>query len=143
MNVKWGVQGQPIAGVHAAGQVARLPTRKILKPHERHPGLNDLLPHDSRILLLDRAADRFHARHDSTSRVYLYNISRRRSAFRESFPLGASANDWTPGRWVESARPSPSGCTTFRNFHLTGANSTEIEPELMGPGFSHLRLKEG
>jgi tRNA pseudouridine38-40 synthase len=47
--------------------------------------MNDLLPHDINILDAVRAGDRFHARHDAVSRVYLYQIATRRTAFAKSF----------------------------------------------------------
>ena len=47
--------------------------------------INDLLPHDISILDAVRASDRFHARHDAVSRVYLYQIATRRTAFAKPF----------------------------------------------------------
>jgi tRNA pseudouridine38-40 synthase len=48
-------------------------------------GLNDLLPADINILDACRAGDRFHARHHALGRSYLYQISRRRTAFGKPF----------------------------------------------------------
>ena len=47
--------------------------------------INDLLPHDIHLLDASRARDNFHARHDATSRVYLYQIATRRTAFAKPF----------------------------------------------------------
>jgi tRNA pseudouridine38-40 synthase len=47
--------------------------------------MNDLLPADIHVLGLDRAADRFHARHGAVGRSYLYQIARRRTAFAKPF----------------------------------------------------------
>lgn len=47
--------------------------------------MNDLLPHDINILDAVRASDRFHARHDAVSRVYLYQIATRRTALAKPF----------------------------------------------------------
>jgi tRNA pseudouridine38-40 synthase len=47
--------------------------------------LNDRLPHDIHVLRADRARDGFHARRDAVGRVYLYQISRRRTAFAKPF----------------------------------------------------------
>lgn len=77
--------GRTDAGVHAAGQVAHLRTRKEIAPLELMRKLNDLIPHDIHILRCERVEDGFHARHDAGSRVYLYQISRRRSAFAKPF----------------------------------------------------------
>jgi len=80
-EVDIGGAGRTDAGVHAAGQVAHLRARKAVDIRK----INDLLPHDIHILRAERASDRFHARHDAVSRVYLYQISTRRSAFGKSF----------------------------------------------------------
>lgn len=80
-----GGAGRTDAGVHAAAQVAHLRTRRAIKPFELRKGLNDLLPHDINVLRVDEAAPEFHARHDATARIYLYQISTRRSAFAKPF----------------------------------------------------------
>ena len=77
--------GRTDAGVHAAAQVAHLRARKAIDPLQLARKLNDLLPHDISVLDVARARDNFHARHDATSRVYLYQISTRRSAFAKPF----------------------------------------------------------
>jgi tRNA pseudouridine38-40 synthase len=84
-EVDVGGAGRTDAGVHASGQVAHLRIRKAADPLQITRKLNDLLPHDIHVLEAVRAADGFHARHDAASRVYLYQISRRRSAFAKSF----------------------------------------------------------
>ena len=77
--------GRTDAGVHAIGQVAHLETPKA-HPEERFvQGINDLLPPDINILEARRADDRFHARHHAVGRSYLYQISRRRTAFGKPF----------------------------------------------------------
>ena len=47
--------------------------------------LNDILPHDINILEVEKTNQTFHARHDAKSRSYLYQISRRRTAFGKNF----------------------------------------------------------
>jgi tRNA pseudouridine38-40 synthase len=84
-EVDIGGAGRTDAGVHASGQVAHLRIRKIAEPLQILRKLNDLLPHDIHILDVVRAADNFHARHDAVSRVYLYQIATRRTAFAKSF----------------------------------------------------------
>lgn len=84
-EVDVGGAGRTDAGVHASGQVAHLRTRKPADPLQITRKLNDLLPHDIHVLHSVRAADGFHARHDAESRVYLYQISRRRAAFAKPF----------------------------------------------------------
>lgn len=84
-DVDLGGAGRTDAGVHASGQVAHLRIRKAADPLQMTRKINDLLPHDIHILDSVRAADDFHARHDALSRVYLYQISTRRTAFAKPF----------------------------------------------------------
>jgi tRNA pseudouridine38-40 synthase len=84
-EVDLGGAGRTDAGVHASGQVAHLRARKAHDPLQLTRKLNDLLPHDISVLDIVRASDNFHARHDATSRVYLYQIATRRTAFAKSF----------------------------------------------------------
>ena len=84
-EVDVGGAGRTDAGVHASGQVAHLRTRKAIDPLQLTRKLNDLLPHDINILDAVRARDNFHARHDAESRVYLYQIATRRTAFAKPF----------------------------------------------------------
>jgi tRNA pseudouridine38-40 synthase len=80
-DVDIGGAGRTDAGVHAAAQVAHLRAHKPLDIRK----INDLLPHDIHIIRAERAGDRFHARHDAVSRVYLYQIATRRTAFAKPF----------------------------------------------------------
>src|SRR5687767_7238907 len=84
-EVDIGGAGRTDAGVHAAAQVAHLRVHKTLDPLQLTRKINDLLPHDIHILQAVRIRDNFHARHDAISRVYLYQISTRRSAFAKPF----------------------------------------------------------
>jgi len=84
-EVDLGGAGRTDAGVHAAGQVAHLRTHKPVDPLQLTRKLNDLLPHDISVLSAARAGDRFHARHDAKTRVYLYQIATRRTAFAKPF----------------------------------------------------------
>jgi tRNA pseudouridine38-40 synthase len=84
-EVDIGGAGRTDAGVHACGQVAHLRSHKPIDPLQLTRKLNDLLPQDICVLATSRASDRFHARHDARSRVYLYQIATRRTAFAKSF----------------------------------------------------------
>lgn len=84
-DVDIGGAGRTDAGVHAAGQVAHMRMHKAVDPIVMMRKMNDLLPHDITIVAAARASDRFHARHDAVSRVYLYQIATRRTAFAKSF----------------------------------------------------------
>ena len=80
-----GGAGRTDSGVHAAAQVAHLRAHKGVDPLQLSRKINDLLPHDISIVAASRANDRFHARHDAVSRVYLYQIATRRTAFAKPF----------------------------------------------------------
>src|SRR6266511_2806260 len=84
-EVDIGGAGRTDAGVHASVQVAHLRIRKAADPLQIARKINDLLPHDIHVLDAVRAADNFHARHDAISRVYLYQIATRRTAFAKPF----------------------------------------------------------
>jgi len=77
--------GRTDAGVHALGQVAHLDVGTVLAPEIIRMKLNDELPADINILAVDKAARNFHARHDARARSYLYQISRRRTAFGKRY----------------------------------------------------------
>jgi tRNA pseudouridine38-40 synthase len=77
--------GRTDAGVHALRQVAHLDTRKALPAEALRRGINDGLPADIHVLAVDSVPHRFHARHHAVSRSYLYQISRRRTAFAKAF----------------------------------------------------------
>jgi tRNA pseudouridine38-40 synthase len=77
--------GRTDAGVHALAQVAHLDVYTSLTPELLRRKVNDELPADIHIRAIDKAPHRFHARHDARSRSYLYQISRRRTAFAKAF----------------------------------------------------------
>ena len=77
--------GRTDAGVHAIAQVAHLDVGTPLAAAAIAQRLNDALPSDIHIRRVELASHRFHARHDATARGYLYQISRRRTAFAKPF----------------------------------------------------------
>jgi tRNA pseudouridine38-40 synthase len=77
--------GRTDAGVHALAQVAHLEIYTSLAPELLRRKINDALPADIHIRAIDKVGHRFHARHDAVSRSYLYQISRRRTAFAKPF----------------------------------------------------------
>ena len=78
-----GGAGRTDAGVHALGQVAHLhlESKGAPRPGELRRILDGALPQDIAIRDVRSCPPRFHARHDAMDRTYLYQISRRRSAF--------------------------------------------------------------
>ncbi len=77
--------GRTDAGVHALHQVAHLDLDARPTPADLCRALNDLLPADINVLLVETVPHRFHARRDAVARRYLYQISRRRTAFAKPF----------------------------------------------------------
>jgi tRNA pseudouridine38-40 synthase len=77
--------GRTDAGVHALGQVAHLDVATTLPPATLLARLNESLPSDINVLDLRTAHHRFHARHDAVARRYVYQVSRRRTAFSKPF----------------------------------------------------------
>jgi tRNA pseudouridine38-40 synthase len=77
--------GRTDAGVHALAQVAHVDLRKDLPPATIIARVNDALPADICVLAAERVPPRFHARHSAIARSYVYQISRRRTAFAKPF----------------------------------------------------------
>jgi tRNA pseudouridine38-40 synthase len=77
--------GRTDSGVHALCQVAHLDVPTMLSPEVIRLKFNDLLPYDINILEVRKANSNFHARHDVTSRSYVYQVSRRRTAFGKNY----------------------------------------------------------
>ena len=77
--------GRTDAGVHALAQVAHLNLDTTLPPETLRQRINEALPSDIVILRVDKVRHRFHARHDAIARSYVYQVSRRRTAFAKPF----------------------------------------------------------
>ena len=86
-NQKVDIQGsgRTDAGVHALCQVAHLEVKSVLTPEIIRMKFNDELPPDINILEVEKTNPKFHARHDAISRSYLYQISKRRTAFGKNY----------------------------------------------------------
>jgi tRNA pseudouridine38-40 synthase len=98
--------GRTDAGVHALGQVAHLELYTTLAPAVLRARINDALPADIYIRAIDKAPHRFHARHDARQRSYVYQISRRKTAFFKPYvwwikdPLDAARMREAAGAFV-------------------------------------------
>jgi len=77
--------GRTDGGVHATGQVAHIDVETDMIPLKIKYGINDRLPTDICIINAEQAHPKFHARHDAVARSYIYQISRRRTAFGKKF----------------------------------------------------------
>jgi tRNA pseudouridine38-40 synthase len=73
--------GRTDQGVHAIGQVAHLDVSRSLKALQLKYQLNDHLPADIVVKEVETASPKFHARYDALHRSYLYQISKRPTAF--------------------------------------------------------------
>jgi tRNA pseudouridine38-40 synthase len=125
--------GRTDAGVHARAQVAHLRVRRAKEQEKRRwpdpdailQALNSRLPSDVCLLDVAEAASSFHARHDAIARTYLYQISRRRTAFFKKYvwwvkqPLDVEAmshaaskligrHDFSAFRAADPSRPNES-----------------------------------
>lgn len=112
--------GRTDAGVHALGQVAHLEAQTVLAPEIIRMKANDELPPDINIIEIEKAPRAFHARHDAVIRSYLYQVSRRRTAFGKRYVW------WIKDRLdVETMRAAArpfSGMKDFQSF-------TDDDPE--------------
>ena len=123
--------GRTDAGVHALAQIAHLEIYSTLGPEQIRRQLNDELPPDINIIAVDKVPHRFHARHDAVARSYLYQISRRRTAFAKPFvwwikePLDIQA--------MRQAASSFLGMKDFRGFtdDDPAEKSTKVHVELL------------
>ena len=80
-----GGAGRTDAGVHALEQVAHLRLSQRFEPVAIRHALNDRLPAAVTVLDVAHADPRFHARHDAELRSYVYQLSRRRTAFAKPY----------------------------------------------------------
>jgi tRNA pseudouridine38-40 synthase len=112
--------GRTDAGVHALGQMAHLEAPTVLAPHILRMKVNDELPPDINILDIRSAPPRFHARHNAFARSYLYQISRRRTAFGKRFVWWV--NDDLHAASMRSAAELFTGMQDLRSF-------TDDDPE--------------
>ena len=77
--------GRTDAGVHALRQVAHLDVTRAPHPEQLRRRINDGLPADIHVRAVVPVPRTFHARHSAVRRSYLYQISRRRTAFAKPF----------------------------------------------------------
>ena len=121
--------GRTDAGVHAMAQVAHVEVHTTLPPETLRHRINDALPSDINVLRIDQVRHRFHARHDAIGRSYIYQVSRRRTAFAKSFVWWVR-EDLDIERMREAGRVFV-GHHDFRSFSDDDPNekSTEVRVE--------------
>jgi len=106
--------GRTDGGVHAIGQIAHFDAETDLPLLRIRYGINDRLPPDISILNVEAVAANFHARHDAVARSYIYQISRRRTAFGKKFVWWIK-DQLDAGNMDEAAKHLV-GLKDFRNF---------------------------
>ena len=106
--------GRTDAGVHALEQVAHLDIITAIPAETLRRRINDALPSDINLLKVELAQRKFHARHDAVSRSYLYQISRRRTAFAKHFVWWV--RDELDIAKMRAAADAFSGMKDFRSF---------------------------
>lgn len=106
--------GRTDSGVHALYQVAHLDVKTMFAPEIIRLKLNDLLPYDINILEVEKASQNFHARHDAKSRSYIYQISKRRTAFGKNYVWWVK--DKLDFKKMESASKLFTGMHDFSSF---------------------------
>ncbi len=86
-SVKCDIQGsgRTDSGVHALCQIAHLDVKTMLAPEIIRMKFNDKLPYDINLLEVEKVNPKFHARHDAIARSYIYQISKRRTAFGKNY----------------------------------------------------------
>jgi len=98
-----GGAGRTDAGVHALAQTAHVRLARRIDPERLRRDVNDRLPPDIYLLGVAPESQRFHARHSALSRTYLYQISRRKTAFAKRFVWWVS-RPLEAGRMRDAAR---------------------------------------
>ncbi len=71
--------GRTDSGVHAFGQVAHFDWDHFLPADRLILAINAIVPFSIRVLELEEVPDKFHARFDAHSKIYLYRIDRNRN----------------------------------------------------------------
>jgi tRNA pseudouridine38-40 synthase len=123
--------GRTDAGVHALAQVAHLDVHTTLPPETLRRRVNEELPSDINVLRIDKVRHKFHARHDAVGRSYIYQVSRRRTAFAKPFVWWVK-DDLDVARMREAAARFV-GHHDFRSFSDDdpGEKSTEVKVDTL------------
>ena len=121
--------GRTDGGVHALGQVAHLGVETDLSLLMIKYGINDRLPPDICIKNIEEAHPKFHARHDANARSYIYQISRRRTAFGKKYVWWIK-DQLDLGLMNEAAKNFP-GLKDYRYFTDEAAEQSSTKVEIL------------
>ncbi len=127
--------GRTDAGVHALAQVAHLELATGHTPELLRFAVNDALPPDINVFRLEPAHHRFHARHGALARSYLYQVSRRRTAFAKPFVWWVR-DPLDVGR-MRAAAAAFVGLKDFRSFTATDPEEASTRVQV-----DHLEIAE-
>ena len=86
--------GRTDAGVHALEYVAHLEVAADMGPHEVARKLNETLPKDIAVKLVEAAGLRFHARHNCIARSYIYISSAQKNRPLANGMTGGCKQSW-------------------------------------------------
>jgi tRNA pseudouridine38-40 synthase len=121
--------GRTDGGVHASGQVAHLGVETDLPLLKIKYGINDRLPPDICIMNVEESHPKFHARHDAHARSYIYQISRRRTAFGKKYVWWIK--DPLDINLMNEAAKNFSGLKDYRYFTDEDAEQQSTKVEIM------------
>lgn len=124
--------GRTDAGVHAIAQAAHLDVATTLPPETLRRRINDALPADINLVSVMPVRHKFHARHDAVSRRYLYQLSRRRTAFAKPFVWWVK-EDLDLER-MRAAADRFTGMHDFRSFSDSDPDETSTKVQLEAIG---------
>jgi len=127
--------GRTDGGVHALRQVAHLDVKTDLPLLRIKYGIIDRLHLDISIVNVENADLNFHARHDAVARSYIYQISRRRTAFGKKFVWWIK--DDLSAKEMNEAAKNFIGLKDFRNFTDLKQEQSSTKTEVI-----HAEVKE-
>lgn len=108
--------GRTDSGVHARAQRAHCDINADIDERGLMLGVNDLLPHDIRVLAVERSADDFHCRFAAKSKTYVYQIWNHSVADVFAFATHAHVPQRLDERLMHDAAQCLSGKHDFRAF---------------------------
>lgn len=129
--------GRTDAGVHALEQVAHLEIKTGLSVESMRRRINDELPADIDILKIERSPRNFHARHDAIARSYIYQISRRRTAFGKKWVWWVK--DDLNLKEMQKTTGIFTGMNDFASFVEIGSDDGKISTKVL---IEEIRMKE-
>ncbi len=151
------VAGRTDSGVHGLGQTANFHTSSQLSVEKIQTVLNQLLPHDIRIVKADAVPDNFHATYHAKSKLYRYIIRNSNdytvfdrqtyhhvrpalnvAAMRKAVPFLLGTHDFTAFRGALGKRANPKRTLIKIQIRKQGSN---IIVDYHGVSFLHQMIR--